>query len=338
MPLVITPYQLICPSVVATHFDIQLDDHAIQLSEARNDCFCHIAKNRKLIPLDKIQDIQVGQDCCQSCFGVKVVSILTGGSGTEDAAFLDSPDEVRAGISLAARLVQTRAAAAPNSMGGTLRSRIAALDALVARGALTRDELAAARVPLLAEERDPASLLTEAAGLRDAGALSPSEVDSSRPACSPGSADPAAVAARPGRSGRAAHRLLHQDFNLGRAAAAPRRGARPEHRPAENSWARGCCRLGAERGDERSPRAHCAVAMASDRRPSCAGERPEIRTAEPARTAGPVVGRPVGNPTAQDLRARARTCGPALRPRAAAAGAQTGGKLLGPGMQQTRSR
>ena len=178
IPVFITPYQLACTSVVAKHFDLQLDNHAVQLFEARNDCFCHIAKTRKLIPLDKIQDIQVGQDCIQTCYGVKALSILTGGAGMETAAFLDVPDEVRTGISLAARLVQTKAATAANSMGqGALRGRIAALDGLVGRGALTRDELAAIRVPLLAEERDLSPVLVEAADLRDAGALSPAEFD-----------------------------------------------------------------------------------------------------------------------------------------------------------------
>ena len=165
----ICPIGMLCPSVFVKHFDMQIDDHNVQLFEATNDFCCHIAKTRKMIPLDKIQDIQVGQDCAQTCFGVKVLSILTGGAGTEYAGFLDSPDEVRACISLAARLVQQKGApSTQNSMGtGSLATRLSALDKLVQRGAITADEVARCRVAFLSEERDLTVLLTEAADLRD---------------------------------------------------------------------------------------------------------------------------------------------------------------------------
>ena len=180
----ITPYGMLCPSQFVKDFDLQLDDHSVQLFEAGNDCFCHIAKQRKLIPLDKIQDIQVGQDCAQTCFEVKVISILTGGAGTEYAAFLDSPDEVRTCISLAARIVQQKGSGAPatqNSMaagGGSLASRLSNIEKLVQRAALTPDEVAQLRVPFLSAERDLTPLLMEAADLRDAHTLTQSEFDS----------------------------------------------------------------------------------------------------------------------------------------------------------------
>jgi hypothetical protein len=178
----IVPYAMACQSKFVKDFDLQLDDHSVQLFEANNDCFCHIAKTRKLIPLDKIQDIQVGQDCVQTCCGVKGITILTGGSGGEFAGFLDSPDEVRTGISLAAKLVQTKSVPkAPNSMSqsgtGVLASRITTLEKLAQRGALSREELADLRVPFLSTERDLTPLLMEAADLRDAKALSQAEFD-----------------------------------------------------------------------------------------------------------------------------------------------------------------
>ena len=176
----ICPYAMLCPSKFVKDLDLQLDDHEVQLFEAGNDFLCHIAKNRKTIPLDKIQDIQVGQDCAQTCFGVKLISIMTGGPGDVQAVFLDSPDEVRAAISLAAKIVQRNGAPkAPNSMSqggsGALTSRIATLEKLVLRGALTRDELASLRVAFLSEDRDLASLLMEAADLQDAKSLTPAE-------------------------------------------------------------------------------------------------------------------------------------------------------------------
>ena len=138
----IQPVGMICQSQLARHFNMELDAHTVHLYDARNDFCCHIAKTRKIIPLSKIQAVQESQDCVQTCFGLKVVSILTGvkenqacsfidthcygvkilsevpvGDGIERAVFLDCPDDVFAAISIAAQLRQASVAlarASPN--------------------------------------------------------------------------------------------------------------------------------------------------------------------------------------------------------------------------------
>ena len=73
------------------------------------------------------------------------------------------------------------APATQNSMNqsseGALASRLATLNRLVQREALTKGEHEALRVPFLSEDRDLTPLLMEAADLRDAGSLSPAEFD-----------------------------------------------------------------------------------------------------------------------------------------------------------------
>lgn len=40
-----------------------------------NDFCCHIAKSQKSVPLQKVQDVELVENCCLTCFGLKQVSL-----------------------------------------------------------------------------------------------------------------------------------------------------------------------------------------------------------------------------------------------------------------------
>eukprot|EP00882_Tetradesmus_deserticola_P017405 GHRQ01018645.1.p3 GENE.GHRQ01018645.1~~GHRQ01018645.1.p3 ORF type:complete len:128 (+),score=49.20 GHRQ01018645.1:989-1372(+) len=102
------------------------------------------------------------------------------------ASFLQEPDKARQAIQLAAKLHRQRmphgASAAPpaqqdgmhrGGQGATqLSHRLQAMEQLVMKGALTREEAAALKVPVLAAVEDPTRRLAEAKDLQDRGLLS----------------------------------------------------------------------------------------------------------------------------------------------------------------------
>ena len=179
IPCLICPIGMCCTSKLVPHVDMQLDDHAVRVNEASNDFCCHIKTEKKTVPLDKVQDVQVEQGCAESCCGVKILSILTGGEGNQTAAFLDAPDEVRSAIMLAVRLAKSTPPAAVNSMSdtgsGTMALRLKNVHQLKERGVLTEGEANSIRVQVLAADKDPTKALLEAADLRDSKAISGEE-------------------------------------------------------------------------------------------------------------------------------------------------------------------
>lgn len=43
------------------------------MRSANNDCCCHIADNAKTVGLDKVQDVQLVEHWCLTCFNLKQV-------------------------------------------------------------------------------------------------------------------------------------------------------------------------------------------------------------------------------------------------------------------------
>lgn len=55
---------------------LQLSKDALHVTMPNNDCCCHVDVLKTSIPLDKIQEVQLSQGCCESCFGLHSVSRL----------------------------------------------------------------------------------------------------------------------------------------------------------------------------------------------------------------------------------------------------------------------
>ncbi|KAG2449105.1 hypothetical protein HYH02_005853 [Chlamydomonas schloesseri] len=178
---------------MAPYHTLTLERDTLKVKWAINDCCFHIAHNSKAVPLEKIQDVQLSEDCCLTMFSLKQVNVETAaGAGREvEAAFCAEPEKVRDAIQLAARLHKaamsapgavagmTRAgglggAAGPGG-GGTIAARVAAMEGLVRRGALSPDEVARIRVPVLAAEADPLPRLVDAANAMDQAIITPNE-------------------------------------------------------------------------------------------------------------------------------------------------------------------
>jgi hypothetical protein len=181
-----------CPCITFKHFSLRLDSDSVQLSSAANDCCCHVAESTKSVPLEKITDVELQETCLHTCFGLKAINVQTAGSSTPGpevaAGFLLEPEKARQAIQLAAKLHRQRmpygtSAAPPAQLGGMQRGlgaaqlsqRLQALEQLVAQGALSREEAAALKVPVLAAEHDPTQRLAEAKDLQDRGLLSADE-------------------------------------------------------------------------------------------------------------------------------------------------------------------
>lgn len=110
---ILQPIQTCNPRSTVPSYELQLDDSAVQLKTAVNDCCFHIAHATTTVPLDKIQDVQLQETWYHTLFGVKQVNIQTAGMNTNadgvakpeiSAAFLRDPERVRESIALAARL------------------------------------------------------------------------------------------------------------------------------------------------------------------------------------------------------------------------------------------
>lgn len=183
---VTNPIGVFCPGVLLPYFGLKLDNNSIQVHSATNDFCCHIAKTVKTLPLEKVQDVELTQNCLHTCFGVQQINVQTAGTseGAElSAAFLADPGRVREALQLAVRLTRQNATAAPAAgamamsrrAGGGLAARLSELDALVKRGALSAEEAGAARIGALASPADLLPRLAEAADLRDEGAIAPEE-------------------------------------------------------------------------------------------------------------------------------------------------------------------
>jgi hypothetical protein len=54
---------------------LQVDHNTIQSTSAVNDFCCHIAKSQKSVPLQKVQDVELVENCCLTCFGLKQVRL-----------------------------------------------------------------------------------------------------------------------------------------------------------------------------------------------------------------------------------------------------------------------
>lgn len=111
------------------------------------------------------------------------------------AAFLAEPEQVREAVRLAVQLYRQRAFGSPGQMPGmarcppaggvgtsapsplvdTMLARLTALEALVARGALSAAEADELKVSVLSLPTNPCGRLAEAAELRDRGTLTGAE-------------------------------------------------------------------------------------------------------------------------------------------------------------------
>ncbi|WIA22547.1 hypothetical protein OEZ86_009535 [Tetradesmus obliquus] len=186
------PIGTFCPCITFKHFSLRLDADSVELKSAANDCCCHVAESTKSVPLEKITDVELQESCLHTCFGLKSINVQTAGSGMPtaevSAGFLQAPDQARQAISLAAKLHRQRmpyGASAPppaqqNGMqrglnAAQLSTRLQALEQLVVKCALTREEAAALKVPVLAAEQDPLQRLAEAKDLQDRGLLTAAE-------------------------------------------------------------------------------------------------------------------------------------------------------------------
>lgn len=168
------PIGTLCPFVMYKHFNLRLDKDSVELDSAANDCCFHVALTKRTVPLEKIQDVELSESCTQTCFGLKQVSIQNAGSGGEaaelTAVFLEAPEEVREVIKLAAKLHRQGASTAPHQQnmqrgGSPMIQRLKALEALVARGVLSKTDSERIRVAVLSAEQDATQRLMEAADL-----------------------------------------------------------------------------------------------------------------------------------------------------------------------------
>lgn len=195
-----TPISVFCPVTTYKHFGLRLDRDSVQVSTAVNDCCCHVASTQKTVPLEKIQDVELQENCVHTCFGLKQVNVQTAGSGSLvpeiAAAFLASPAEARQAIQIAVKLhkqamsapaqmssMQRMAAAGPGTstpsiISDNLMRRLNRMEQLVNRGVLTQDEFSRLKVSVLAAEQDHTHRLVEAADLTDKGLLTQQELQS----------------------------------------------------------------------------------------------------------------------------------------------------------------
>lgn len=116
MTLLCNPIATCAPSVMFPEYQLTLDAHSVKYSNAYNDCCCHVATSQKVVPLEKIQDVELQEAWYQTCFGLKQVNVQTagqGGMGAEvEAAFLTAPEAARDAIQRAAKLHRAAATAA----------------------------------------------------------------------------------------------------------------------------------------------------------------------------------------------------------------------------------
>lgn len=163
----------------------QLNYDSVQFEAAANDCCFHIAKTQKMLPLEKIQDVQLTTGCCETCFGLQTVRVETAaGAGMPEvfAPFLKDPQRAREALQVAVRAYRSAPGVQPGMSrsgggGGGLQGRLQRLDRLVDSGALSKQEAADMRVGVLAAEQDPTPLLLEAVQLRDSHLITPAEFE-----------------------------------------------------------------------------------------------------------------------------------------------------------------
>eukprot|EP00775_Hariotina_reticulata_P012248 gene12248-12385_t len=178
------PIGTFAPYTLFNNFGLKLDKDSVKVNTAINDCCFHVANTQKTVPLDKIQDVELQENCCLTCFGLKQVNVQTAGTGGPvpeiAAVFLASPERAREAIQLAVKLHKQQAGGAPVPHGGgagisSLMQRLQCLDQLVSRNVLSKEEAEVIKVPVLAAEADPTRRLVEAADLLDRSLLAPQE-------------------------------------------------------------------------------------------------------------------------------------------------------------------
>ncbi|KAI8903740.1 hypothetical protein EDD86DRAFT_214127 [Gorgonomyces haynaldii] len=69
-----------CGKKVMVNQSCTIDDKRIHVKSG------WINKEDKLIPLDRVQDVNVQADCCMRCFGVSAIAIQTAGAGNPGQA------------------------------------------------------------------------------------------------------------------------------------------------------------------------------------------------------------------------------------------------------------
>lgn len=190
--LIFQPIQTCNPQSTVPDYALQLDESAVQLKSAYNDCCCHIAHSTTTVPLDKIQDVQLQETWIHTLFGVKKVNIQTAGmNATADgvpkpeisAAFLREPERVRESIAMAARL-HKEAMSAPGQAAmrrtaapGTANATLDALQSLTIDGTLTEQEASSIKVAVLAGDGNALRKLQEMRKLLDVGRITRPEFD-----------------------------------------------------------------------------------------------------------------------------------------------------------------
>lgn len=179
---------------LSDRYSLRLDKDNLRANKAYNDCCCHIATTSATVPLDKIQDVQLKETCCLTCFKLKQIDVQTAGqAGPEgrpeiSVAFLKQPEQVREAIQLAVKLskqnalqaplqamamgrssqatTSSSAAAAAGGFGGNaMLSRLQRFNGLVSQGWLSQQEGEYYKVALLGAESDAVVRLADAAQL-----------------------------------------------------------------------------------------------------------------------------------------------------------------------------
>jgi len=79
------PVSLYCPERVTRHNNLRLENDVIVADRAVNDCCCHVAESTKMLPLEKVQDVQLKENCCLTLAGLKSLRVETAGSSNPEA-------------------------------------------------------------------------------------------------------------------------------------------------------------------------------------------------------------------------------------------------------------
>jgi hypothetical protein len=67
------PIGTFAPFTLFNNFGLKLDKDSVKINTAVNDFCCHVANTQKTVPLDKIQDVELQENCCLTLFGLKQV-------------------------------------------------------------------------------------------------------------------------------------------------------------------------------------------------------------------------------------------------------------------------
>lgn len=183
------PLSLFRPRKVIQHYSLQLDQDNLTFNSAWNDCCTHISRGQKTVPLDKIQDVQLQEGCCQTLFGLKTIEVQTAGMNGPNGApeitatFLAHPEEARQAIQLAMKLTRARLAVAPGHMAamqrspgagapaGVMHARLQRLVQLKDLGVITQEQADQVRAKVLTADKDWTLSLWEAHDLQVRGLL-----------------------------------------------------------------------------------------------------------------------------------------------------------------------